>query len=103
MVEHRILPLESFGKIDREAARVRKVAERFLLMPLWKFRLKQFIGCVGVAMDREGNPSPAVIGIGIVIKLPPIARAVIADRRRAEVAGNERSNECAAAFFLACD
>src|SRR5439155_25436348 len=41
--------------------------------------------------------------LGIVVEGPPVARSVVADRRGAELAGDERSDERAAALVLAGD
>src|SRR5207302_1081159 len=74
----------------------REMAARFGLVSFRKIGLEHVFGFGRVAVDGEGELPAAGGAGGVVVELPRVARPVVADGCRAEMAWYERRDERAA-------
>ena len=101
MVECRALLPETLGQIDGEGSHVREAATGLFLVVLGNIGLGELARLRSVAVDGELELTAAAGALGVVVECPPIACAVVANWRGAELAGDERRDERAAALVAA--
>src|SRR4029078_776742 len=96
VIEFGVLPTIAFRQIDGKVRRDRESPPCFLLVRWRKVGLLVFLRPWLIPVDRKAKLAASARGLRSVIERPIVARAVVAQRRRPKLAGNERRDKCAA-------
>src|SRR5947199_10015292 len=89
--------------MEAERGRVGRAAAGLRLVILGDGGVRELTRLGSVAVDGESELPTAAGAVGVIVERPLIARAVVADRGRAKLAGDERRDERAAALVPAGD
>src|SRR5207249_529335 len=98
VIERGALLFIAFGEIDGESRRGRETNPRFL-----RIAFGEILELSGIAVQGESDLPFSAGGLRVVVELPGVARAIVADRRGAKLPGDERRHESAAALVLSGD
>jgi hypothetical protein len=90
----------AFRKVDGKRCGTGKANASLLQVSLGKIRLLKFFRLMSVAPKLERKLPSSVRAIWIIVELPMITRAVVANRGGTKFSGNERRNKGAARLIL---